>query len=232
MNNRVTQSGVAPATELPTRESRRGFTLIELLVVISIIALLAGLVVGLSGTASQKSRAAAASAQLHKLTTAISDYKGQLGFYPPDGGDRLNPQKNPLYYELMGTVRKDGTFRTLDSSQSINQTGLNAFFGSGVSGFSNASDDPKEVKKFISLSANEHKIVQTSPEIQLLVGPVNWNPPPADPVQQQIQNYPGVDNKTVNPWRYISNSPTNNATGFDLWLEYYSGGKLKTIGNW
>ncbi|MCX6881855.1 MAG: prepilin-type N-terminal cleavage/methylation domain-containing protein [Verrucomicrobia bacterium] len=60
------------------------FTLIELLVVITIIGVLAGLVVGMSGLASRKMRDMRVNAELQNLVAGIESYKLQTGFYPPD----------------------------------------------------------------------------------------------------------------------------------------------------
>src|SRR5687768_15920298 len=56
-----------------------GFTLVELLAVIAIIALLAGIVVGVSGTATIKSREGRMRAEHAELVTAIETYKLELG---------------------------------------------------------------------------------------------------------------------------------------------------------
>ena len=82
------------------RTARRGFTLVELLVVIAIIGILAGLVVGLSGTASYKMRESRTRAELVARETAIEAYKAKFGHYPPCNED--NPAINSLYYELPG----------------------------------------------------------------------------------------------------------------------------------
>jgi len=68
------------------------FTLIELLVVISIIGILAGLTVGLSGVASRKSKESRIRGDLNRLVTVIENYKARLGSYPPspDGLTRKN----------------------------------------------------------------------------------------------------------------------------------------------
>ena len=84
------------------RTARRGFTLGELLVVIVIIGILAGLVVGLSGTASYKMRESRTRAELVAIETAIEAYKAKFGHYPPCNPD--DPALNSLYYELTGAL--------------------------------------------------------------------------------------------------------------------------------
>ena len=56
----------------------RAFSLIELLVVISIIAVLAGLVVGVAPVAGKRMREARIRAELAALVTAIESYKASL----------------------------------------------------------------------------------------------------------------------------------------------------------
>lgn len=84
------------------------FTLIELLVVISIIAVLAGLVVGVAPAASKRMREARINAELAALVSAIEAYKVKYGVYPPDNYDPTNRVTNPilnsLYYELTGVL--------------------------------------------------------------------------------------------------------------------------------
>ena len=84
------------------------FTLIELLVVISIIAVLAGLVVGVAPAASKRMREARINSELAALVAAIEAYKVKYGVYPPDNYDSTNrvtnPSLNSLYYELTGVL--------------------------------------------------------------------------------------------------------------------------------
>src|SRR5437016_7462881 len=91
---------------------RSGFTLIELLVVIGIIALLAGLVVGLTAHSARKMRESRIRGELEHIATAIEAYHAQFNQYPPDNvvsKDPLvvNPVTNSLYYELTGVVVDD-----------------------------------------------------------------------------------------------------------------------------
>lgn len=94
------------------RRNRLAFTLIELLTVISIIAVLAGLVVGLAPVASAKMKEARVRGELAGLVTAIESYKSRFGVYPPDhvlppAGNATAPVDsvmNTLYYELTGAL--------------------------------------------------------------------------------------------------------------------------------
>jgi general secretion pathway protein G len=60
-----------------------GFTLVELLVTVVIMAILMGLVVGLSGMARRKSTDAQARAELQFIASALEEYKLAVGLYPP-----------------------------------------------------------------------------------------------------------------------------------------------------
>src|SRR5260221_3678739 len=95
----------------------RGFTLIELLVVIAIIAILAAMVIPISGAVSVFKTKSRTKAELAEIETAIESYKAKLGHYPPDNSG--NPALNQLYYELVGTTNDGRAFRTLDGDSSL-----------------------------------------------------------------------------------------------------------------
>jgi len=63
---------------------KEGFTLIELLIVVAIIAILSGLAVVNFLQAAEKSKRSTAKSFIAQLETAISMYKIDNGFYPPD----------------------------------------------------------------------------------------------------------------------------------------------------
>lgn len=62
--------------------SRRGFTLIELLVVITIIAVLAGLTLGVTGNVRHKAAVSRAKVEISGIETALLRYKIDNGDYP------------------------------------------------------------------------------------------------------------------------------------------------------
>lgn len=66
--------------------SRAGFTLIELLVVVAIIAILVGMVVGISGYASRKAATAKAVSEIEVIKTALEEYRINKGGYFPSSG--------------------------------------------------------------------------------------------------------------------------------------------------
>lgn len=219
-----------PKGHHPARRRTAGFTLIELLVVIGIIALLAGLLVGMAGYATRKNRESAIRGEMNRLITAIDSYQAAFGQYPPDTVVSrtpliVDPVVNPLYYELTGTV-VDNTTRTFlaaDGQTRIPAALVQSNFR--MEGFVNAKPDPKELKSLpITFKSTQYGTNNSTPPLRLLAVPVKWplNLPPIIP-----GGTPGL-----NPWRYVSTSPTNNPTTYDLWAEYVEGKKIKTIGNW
>lgn len=115
----------------------RAFSLIELLVVISIIAVLAGLVVGVAPVAGKRMREARIRAELAALVTAIESYKARYGVYPPDNHNpatrTTNPVLNPLFYELTGVLVDNNpsnpSLVTADDGLSIRPETFLQYFG-------------------------------------------------------------------------------------------------------
>lgn len=61
---------------------RRGFTLLELLVVVAIIALLVGILIPAMGLLRRQGNNAAATGQLHSISTGLEQYHADFGIYP------------------------------------------------------------------------------------------------------------------------------------------------------
>jgi len=212
------------------RAIREGFTLIELLVVIAIIAALAAMVVGGAGYAIRKGRESAIRSEMNRLITAIDSYHAAFGQYPPDNVVSrtplvVDPLVNPLYYELTGTVvdNNNRTFRAVSGSDDIPAAVIQSYFR--MEGFVNAKPDAKELKSLpISFSKANSGTLNSTPPLRLLTVPVKWplNLPPV-----VAGGEPGL-----NPWRYVSTSPTNNPTTYDLWADYVDGKKVRTVCNW
>jgi len=207
---------------------RRGFTLIELLVVIGIIALLAGLIVGVGPGANRAKKEKLARTQMKALVAVLEQYRAKYGFYPPGNeyvdrtGNNIPPFARPsLFYELTGTVTDDGnTFTAFDDDTDILSLDrdLRPY---GIEGLINTGSNPRAVKNFFQgLSSSQ-------------VG-VDPNPPPGARALRFLVIHvegPGKGG-TFNTWQYNALTPTNNPHSYDLWAELYIGDRTMTIGNW
>ncbi len=208
---------------------RHAFTLIEMLVVIAIIGVLAALVTGVASGAAKSRKVKRVENDLARLVTAIEDYKAAMGNYPPDNIALVNgvPQVQPagLYYELTGTEFQDaqGVFVTLGGVNQIAPNQAEMFFGR--KGFQNSI--PGEAQSFLKDLRNDQKAVLTSnpsdlrSEVTILTAPV-----------EGPNDIPDKNNQPVNPWKYVSSSPTNNTATFDLWAEVKIGEEIVVINNW
>ncbi len=198
------------------RRASPGFTVVELLVVIAIMGIIAALVVGLSGMASGKRDKSNVSNQLAQLVTAIESYKSKVGYYPPDNPNPALPGTNQLYYELSGTVYlpAGASFRDRDGNVLPAATILTYF---GVAGFVNADEAVRPlVPNFIkAFKTNQWAAINAgTPPILVMKVPVKG------------------PNGTLITWNYVSTSPTNNPTQFDLWADFPVGTNRVRISNW
>lgn len=195
-----------------------------MLVVISIIAVIAGMVVGLAGGASRKNKIARVQTDLNKLVTAIENFKDKYGSYPADNSSftmsgnvtNYHTGTNQLFYELTGTIynARNDSFRSPMRGEEL--TAANVATVVGAKGFRNASEDIKDTVNFLpNLSSSQvgrSKIKGV--DFSLLVVPVNL---------------PGG---ATNYWHYRSTNPTNNPTSFDLWAILVMGKQTNIIKNW
>lgn len=205
-----------------------GFTLIELLTVISIIAVVAGLIVGLAPGAARMMRIRRVEGELNQLVTAIEQYHALKGYYPPDNALSANPPLvdpavNPLYYELKGwtytsvnnasagILAQNGPLYTTTLRQAFHRPGI---ANSSLANDPNATDKVKDFLPNLSPSRVARVVVAGAP-VDLLTVPV-----------------PGPGGLRTNTWHYVSSSPTNNPGKFDLWAEVQLGKDTKIIGNW
>ncbi len=212
-----------------TQRQKNAFTLIELLVVIAIIGILAALITNLAGPAATKRKIARVQAELAQIETAIEAYQAKKNFYPPDNGKmktdgpaRLSSATNQLFYELTGTIYQTNQFQTINGSETISVTVIQNIFN--VDGFANSSVQSSEVKNFFAgLKSTQYRELSTTPDVQLLIVPVDG---PND-----LNN--SSSGKKLNPWHYDSSSTNrHNPESYDLWAEILIGGKTNIIGNW
>ena len=93
---------------------KRAFTLLELLVVISIIAVLAGILLPVSGAVMENARKVQAKSTEMQIITAVKSFQTDYGLYPVMPSDSANGTQDVTYGEgtlaskLMDLLRADG----------------------------------------------------------------------------------------------------------------------------
>jgi prepilin-type N-terminal cleavage/methylation domain-containing protein len=204
---------------------RVAFTLIELLIVIAIIAILAAMIIPISGAVNRAKIRSKARVELEHVATAIDLYKAKLGHYPPDNPGR--PDLNQLYFELEGTtltpVKGAINYVTLDGSAQIAQSAVPSVFGPGVAGFINTTgagggDEGRSATAFLSSLKPDETVTIT-------------NPPPDTRAKLLIAAVPGPVNRYAYI-SYVSSNPTNNPNSYDLWVDFIINGKTNRACNW
>jgi len=215
----------------PRREA--GFTLVEWLSVIAIMAVVAGLIVGLAGVAGKAKRKARVTAELNQLVTSIDSYFAKYNGYPPQEGG--NYGVNSLYHELIGVkftpdnaTPANSTYTTPDGRVTMTQTDVQTIFGIG--GFANVGEGPNTAGNNLlpTIKPNQTALVEQGGGVgQILIVPAEA--PPSKGVSAKTVE---GDPKTVNPWRYNASNPSNNPNSYDLWAEIRVGDETIIIGNW
>jgi len=220
--------------QIGSGQINHAFTLVEMLVVIAVMSILAAMIFPVTGAVKRRATIARAQAELAQIETAIDRYKAKYGFYPPD--NRGNPAINQLYFELLGTVLVNignvDFYETLDGATKARADTLTTTFGPGVAGFINCTrgrgggDEGTSAVNFLpGLKPTQvAELKEGDPSIKLLVCSINW---PQDHPYQPVQSHIGI-----NPWRYVSSSPTNNPGSYDLWVDLFIRGKTNRISNW
>jgi prepilin-type N-terminal cleavage/methylation domain-containing protein len=215
---------------------RIAFTLIELLVVIAIIAILAAMIIPITGAVKKAKLRTRTQAELKTVENAINQYKTKHGFYPPDNPGQPNGI-NQLFYELSGTTNNGAIYTTLDRSASITPVDIQGAFP-GKNGFMNtmqgkAGDEGIIAENFLKNGIRQDQIATVNPgggqKVNILVGSVRW---PANQPGELLPAQPTQNADSYNPFRYVSTGPTNNPTSYDLWIDIFVDGKTNRFCNW
>jgi len=215
---------------------RPAFTLIELLVVIAVIAVLAALILPLSGAVKRWAFLHTAQAEMGQLETAIERYKSAYGFYPPDSTKAINNIPiNQLYYELVGTTNVAAptatpTYSPLDDlSQQLDASKVSQVFG--VNGFMNCNKP--------NADESASRAVDFLPDLKTTQFKENITNQNGTPFTMLVTSDGGPDLtyqplgvRDANPWRYNSSNPTNNPGAYDLYVQLVIAGKTNLICNW
>ncbi len=209
-----------------SKQRTQAFTLVELLMVIGIIGVIVGMTVAVIAAAGGKKGEAATKAQMAKIQGALESYKKKFGTYPPDNPAWavLNPQWNPLAYEL-GGVRNVAPNYTAecDPNHVIDAAMLAGYFS--LPGFVNQKTGGS-AETFLNLKGG----AGLTADYVLLT---NGNPLLAPAMLMQVP----VDHPTLtgaNVWRYRAYPTTgHNPKSYDLWAEIkQKGGGTNYIKNW
>jgi prepilin-type N-terminal cleavage/methylation domain-containing protein len=216
--------------EMKTVRAKRsaGFTIIELLMVIAIMAIVAGLIVGLAAVSGDSRKINRARTELARLVTLIEAYKSKVGVYPPDNPS--HPHINSLVYELGGAIRHDAEtpnpvyetpFGKIPSNQIWAVYGGDDVFPGPEhrAGLLNAVDLGAPVE-----DAKVHRILKTlrPDEFAVVSGWRSLAVPIDDPNGQR-----------PNPWKYrVGTNAVHNPESFDLWVDIKLRAGARTIGNW
>jgi prepilin-type N-terminal cleavage/methylation domain-containing protein len=208
----------------------RAFTIIELLMVIAIMAVVAGLIVGLAGVSGDSKKIKRTEAELANLVMLIEEYKTKVGVYPPeDPTGNTPPDRNVLLYELAGAIRRP----TADPMNPIYETPYwtntaselySAFRVNGIVNARDAGNVDPDANRMHSVLKNlkSDQFAAVAGNTRSLVVPID-----------------DKNGQRPNPWNYRLGNPTNahNPQSFDLWVEIKLGTtngvpKTKIIGNW
>jgi len=204
----------------------RAFTLVELLIVIAIIGVLAGFLFPVLKMVKAAQYKKVARGELEYLATALENYKGKYGAYPP--GNSTNSLMPQLYYELSGTYTSAGNFVTLDGSSTIAIANVAAAYG--VGGFVNCTkggggaEDAATAQNFLSgLSARQVKTSVTNNGVATTIIATSVGGPD--------DRYQPLNTSGLNPFRY-QYPGVNNPGSYDLWVQLVISGQTNLICNW
>ena len=226
------------------RRGGGGFTLIELLVVISIIGVLASLTVGIATVASTKKKLTATQGKLREIELALESYKAAVGGFPPDAkfaNGAVNMVTNQLFYELTGTVYRNGGFVSNQGGDALNRQVCRSVFG--VDGIQNTSRNSSQARSFLELAGSDFEplIGNKFAEVNLLIAPVKW---PASALSgfdsrgRAMEDYRPIKSqqlalRQLNPIQYRSSGRERfNTSSFDLWVDVPIRNKIYRVNNW
>jgi len=217
----------------PALVTRHAFTLIELLVVIAIMAVLAALIIPITGAVTRHKLRSRTKAELNLIASAISNYKTKKGYYPPD-----NPNNqyflNQLYYELSGTVYSNGVYVTLDGNAVLDPLQISlGLYGKGLKAFVNTTkgggDEGMAAQKYIR-DLKPAQVAELKGGVKILVGSVGWDNTKWQPIP--LGSGSPALKAGLTPVCYVSSNPTNNPGSFDLWIDIMVQGRTNRICNW
>lgn len=205
---------------------RSAFTLIELLVVIAVIGVLAAIIIPSLGIVKINAIKKRIQGELKLVENAIVAYEANVGVYPTE--NKANPALNALYYELAGTKLVGNEYQPLSGAGNITIASLNSFFGAGVTGFINVTrgsgDEMKPAKDCLTgLRPAQYLEAFTNAASAMVLGTREKGP--------FMLSDAGGQN-SINPFRYLSSSATNNAGRYDLWVDVLISGKTNRFSNW
>ena len=239
LKSKVDEGSLGYSSRITHHASRIAFTLIELLVVIAIIAILAAMIIPITGAVKKMRLRTRTETEFRAVQNAIEQYKIKHGFYPPDNPGAIDGV-NQLYYELAGTTNDGGAsvkrYTTLDRSSSIDSTAIGTVF-TGKAGFMNtmrdkAGDEGIIAENFMKNGIPSSQIVTVNSkgqQVKILAGTVRW---PAGQPGELLANQPATGAESYNPIRYVSTNPTNNPTSYDLWIDIIVDKKTNRFCNW
>jgi general secretion pathway protein G len=136
-----------PSHIMKTNGNARGgsaaFTLIELMAVITIIALLAAIVIGGTGYATEKQAKSKAKVQIEMLSRALEEYKLDNGAYPATGNTTTGLDNSKLLFDaLYFKGASDNTKSTRIYIGELNPTNSKQGWTSGTASASTKIIDP------------------------------------------------------------------------------------------
>ncbi len=114
---------------------RRSFTLVEILVVIAIIAVLAGMGIGIYGFATTRNQVARTEALIARISAALEKVREKHGFYPQTMAPSGSPN-SMFYFQLYSGDKAIWTTNTIqaDFEAALDYSGLSASLKEVVGG--------------------------------------------------------------------------------------------------